>query len=94
MRLALVVSALALMSLSCATPSLSMDLPANITSEKVGKIQKGTTTRADLQKIFGDPEVKVNAPDGAGYFYKDMNLGSLWVQFNENWIVTDYEWSE
>ena len=89
-----IVFLLAVMMVSCATPSLNVQTSTTITPEKISKVKKGATTRQDLKEMFGEPETKITTSEGPAYFYKDVNLNSLWVQFNDSWVVTDYEWSE
>ncbi|MBI4664803.1 MAG: hypothetical protein HY751_00180 [Nitrospinae bacterium] len=81
-------------AIGCATAPLGIDEPYRITAEKVGNIKEGVTTREDLKTMFGEPDMKVSAPEGAAYFYKDINLSSLWVEFTDDWTVSDYKWSE
>lgn len=85
--------ALALFS-GCATPSLGVEHPQAITGEKVAGIEIGATTRDDLNRMFGEPEMKVLAPEGVSYFYKDLNLNSFWALFSDDWTLVDYEWSD
>jgi hypothetical protein len=79
---------------ACATSSLGIHDTFAITTDKIAHIKKNVTTREDLRSMFGEPEIKVPFPEGATYFYKDINLHSLWVKFNEDWTVTDYEYSQ
>jgi hypothetical protein len=79
---------------SCATASLNIDEPDAITAEKTSRIKKGQTTRDELKAMFGEPEMKIPSPEGATYFYKDINLHSVWARFNEDWTVTDFEISQ
>lgn len=93
MRFALAVVVM-LFSGSCATASLKIDEPNAITAEKTSRIRKNVTTRDELKAMFGEPEMKIPFPEGATYFYKDINLHSIWVRFNEDWTVTDFEISQ
>lgn len=93
MRLVIAVMVL-LLSGSCATASLNIDEPFAITTEKISHIKKNATTRDDLKAMFGEPEIKIPSPEGATYFYKDINLHSIWARFNEDWTVTDFEVSQ
>jgi hypothetical protein len=79
---------------SCATASLNIEEPTGITSEKTSRIKKNVTTRDELNAMFGEPEMKIPFPEGAAYFYKDISLHSIWVRFNEDWTVTDFEISQ
>jgi len=79
---------------SCATVSLNIDEPNVITAEKTSRIRKNLTTRDELKSMFGEPEMKIPFPEGTTYFYKDINLHSIWVRFNEDWTVTDIEISQ
>ncbi|MGK7345773.1 MAG: hypothetical protein ACNS63_08185 [Candidatus Nitrospinota bacterium M3_3B_026] len=88
-----VLFAFALFS-GCATPSLGVEHPHAITGEKVGKVKTGATTRDDLDRMFGEPEMKIPTPEGVSYFYKDLNLNSFWALFSDDWILIDYEWSD
>lgn len=93
MRLVTAVMVL-LLSGSCATASLNIDEPSAITTEKTSRIKKNVTTRDDLKTMFGEPEIKIPLPEGTTYFYKDINLHSIWARFNEDWTVTDFEVSQ
>lgn len=82
---------------SCATPpSINITLPKNISKDKISSVEKGVTTIDELTKLFGAPEMTLPGEEGrnAGYFYKDMNLSSLWAEVDDNGIVVDYIWSE
>ena len=93
MRLAAAVMAMFLFG-SCATASLNIDEPGAITKDKTARIKKNVTTRDELKAMFGEPEIKIPSPEGTAYFYKDISLNSLWVRFNEDWTVTDFEFSQ
>lgn len=93
MRLVIAVMAMLFVG-SCATASLNIDEPTAITVEKTSRIRKNVTTRDELKAMFGEPETKIPFPEGATYFYKDVNLHSIWVRFNEDWTVTDFEISQ
>jgi hypothetical protein len=84
----------ALFAGSCASVSLNMEEPTSITTAKASSIRKNLTTRDDLKTLFGEPEMKIPFPEGVTYFYKDINLHSIWVRFNEDWTVTDFEISQ
>jgi len=92
----LAAAAIALMTIisGCSTPSLGLGYRQAITKEKVARIKIGETTRDKLNEMFGEPEMKVLTSDGVTYFYKDLNLNSLWAVFDDEWILRDYEWSK
>ncbi len=78
---------------ACATPSLEIDSPSAITRDKIAQLQKGVTTRQEVERLFGAPEMEVPTPDGVGYFFKDVNLGSLWILYDDEEKVAKYKWS-
>jgi len=78
---------------ACATPSLEIDSPHAITKDKIAQLQKGVTTRQEVERMFGGPEMEVPTPDGVGYFFKDVNLGSLWILYDDEGKVAKYKWS-
>ncbi|VAX23099.1 hypothetical protein MNBD_NITROSPINAE04-799 [hydrothermal vent metagenome] len=93
MRVILLISVALLVS-GCSTASLGVKDPQAIQSEKVSSIVTGVTTRDELTQMFGEPEMKIPAGGNSYYFYKDLNLNSLWVVFNEDWTVQTYKWSD
>ncbi|MBF0170427.1 MAG: hypothetical protein HQK87_04955 [Nitrospinae bacterium] len=76
---------------ACATKPLGIPAPVKIAPETVGGIKEGGTTRAELLKQFGEPEMKIPTEEGMTYFWKDPDLNSLWVLFAEDWTVREYE---
>ena len=92
MRVILFFSVVLLVS-GCSTASLDVKDPRGIQSEKVSSIVTDVTTRDELTRMFGEPEMKIPAGGNSYYFYKDLNLNSLWVVFNEDWTVQAYKWS-
>lgn len=95
-KLSLLVLAIALaFSSGCmSTKSLGAEDPFGVTKPKAKQIKIGVTTRDQLQELFGPPNMKVTNPEGVYYFYKDINLGALWVEFGDDWFVRDFEWTD
>ncbi|VAX19717.1 hypothetical protein MNBD_NITROSPINAE01-1608 [hydrothermal vent metagenome] len=77
----------------CSTVSLGVNDTYAITSEKVSRIDEGSTTMEQLNEMFGKPEMNIPAESGAYYFYKDLSLNSLWVVLDDNLTVKKYTWS-
>jgi len=79
---------------ACTTERLNLKADTNITKEKVAQIKKKATTKAQVETTFGEPLDRVILPDGERYFYKDFNLMPLYVEFDKNGVVNDYEYGE
>lgn len=78
---------------ACATEPLGIPATGKIESGAAESIKAEVTTRAELLKMFGEPEMKIPTAEGMTYFWKDPDLNSLWVLFSEDWTVQDFEWS-
>ena len=89
----LIVIAIATLS-ACATEPLGIPASDTIKAGDIESIKVDVTSRTELIKRFGEPEMKIPTSDGMTYFWKDPDLNSLWVLFSEDWTVQDYEWSE
>ncbi len=77
----------------CYTPALDVEDRYGVTKEKVAQISTGETTKAQIEELFGAAEMEVLTKDGTTYFFKDLNLNTLWVIYNDDSTVADYEWS-
>ncbi|MBI5178014.1 MAG: outer membrane protein assembly factor BamE [Nitrospinae bacterium] len=77
---------------ACSTERLNIKADTNITKEKAARITKGKTTKAQVEAVFGEPMDRVLLPEGERYFYKDFNLRPLYVEFDKNGVVTNYEY--
>jgi hypothetical protein len=90
----LLVISLTLAIGACSTASLHVPTKQAITEERVDKIVVGKTTKEELVKMFGKPETRIASEDGLVYFFKDDSLASLWVVFDEDWLVKEIEVSD
>ncbi len=79
---------------ACSTASLHVPSEHAITSERTDKIVIGKTTKKELVTMFGKPETRIASEDGLVYFFKDDSLASLWVVFDEDWLVKEIEVSD
>ena len=85
--------ALILFVSGCSTPALDIDDRYGITDEKIAQINEGETTKEQIEELFGTAEMEVLTADGTTYFFKDLNLNTLWVIYNEDSTVAEFEWS-
>ncbi len=85
---------IAVLLAGCSTTPLGINTPTSITKDKMSQIDEGVTTRGRLTELLGEPEMKIPTEYGMAYFYKDVNLSSLWVVFDDDWTVREYNWSE
>lgn len=87
------VLAAALIAPACYTAPLGVKDKNAITGKKVSSIREGTTTKDNLARLFGEPEMEINSGGTWTCFYKDLNLNSLRVVLNEDGTVREFEWS-
>jgi len=82
---------LSVMLMGCATERLNLHEKSVISDSKILKIKKGRTTKDEIKNIFGEPfdVVKLNGKEG--WFYKDINLKPLYLQFDDSNTVTYFE---
>ena len=78
----------------CMTKHKIVAPEGGVTKEKVASITKGVTTIAELEKMFGAPEMALSRKDGTKLLFKDLNLRSVVVVVDQNDVVSDYTWSE
>ncbi len=90
----LVLVAVLLLVTACATEPLGVPAAGKIEPSVTASITEEVTTRAELLKTFGEPEMKIPTAEGMTYFWKDPDLNSLWVLFSEDWTVKEFEWSQ
>ena len=82
------------LTIGCSTASLNVPDQHGITSEKVATISEGETTKEQIEQLFGVAEMEVLSSEGTTYFYKDLSLNTLWVVFNEDDTIAQFEWSD
>lgn len=85
-----IVIALFLVLAGCATQRLNLPTENVVTAEKVAQIKKGTTTKVEVEALFGVPYDRIVFPDSETWFYKDFNLKPLHIEFDINGIVKNY----
>lgn len=79
---------------ACSTAPFQIDEPYAITKEKITLLKAEKATREDVTRMFGEPEMVTPTEKGAAYFYKGLNLNSLWVTFNADGTVNKLKWSD
>ncbi|HEB71659.1 MAG TPA: hypothetical protein ENI77_03460 [Nitrospirae bacterium] len=79
---------------ACASNSLQIDEPYAITKEKIALLQAGKTTKEDVTRMFGEPEIVTPVKGGKVYFYKSLSLNALWVTFKPDGTVKKLKWSD
>ncbi|MDH5543233.1 MAG: outer membrane protein assembly factor BamE [Nitrospinota bacterium] len=82
---------LSIMLMGCATDRLALHEKAAISDSKILKIQKGRSTREEIRGIFGEPFDTVTLNGKESWFYKDINLKPLYLEFDKNGVVSDFE---
>ena len=76
---------------SCSTQHLEISRKDNITADKIWTLRKGTTTKAEVESEFGAPMDRIVVKDGEKYFYKDFNLRAVYMEFDKNGVLVDFE---
>lgn len=79
---------------SCYTSHLDISRKDNITADKLWDLKRGATTKAEVETAFGAPLDKVVVKNGEKYFYKDFNLHSVYMEFDKEGVLVDYEGSK
>jgi len=79
---------------ACATDSLEVDEPYAITKEKIAQLKSKKSTKEELTRLFGEPEMITPVKGGEVYFFKSLNLNSLWVTFRSDGTVKKIKWSD
>jgi len=87
---ALIVAAVS----SCSTAHLDISRKDNITAEKLWGLRRGATTKAEVESAFGPPLDKVVVKNGEKYFYKDFNLRAVYMEFDKEGVLVEYEESK
>ncbi|MBI3582102.1 MAG: hypothetical protein HY098_08550 [Nitrospinae bacterium] len=87
---ALIVAAVS----SCSTPRIDISRKDNITAEKLWGLRRGATTKTEVESAFGEPLDKVVVKNGEKYFYKDFNLRVVYMEFDKEGVLADYEVSK
>ncbi len=77
---------------ACASNSLQIDEPYAITEEKIALLKEGKTTKDDVTRMFGEPEMVTPVKGGKVYFYKSLSLSALWVTFKPDGTVKKLKW--
>ncbi|MDH5477227.1 MAG: hypothetical protein OEY50_02745 [Nitrospinota bacterium] len=77
----------------CSTASISVKHPSVITAEKRKVVKNGADKQVVLATL-GAPESRLISDDGETLFFKDINLSSVWVQFDKEDKVKGWEWSD
>lgn len=79
---------------ACSTAPLQIDDPHAITKEKIARLKAEKATKEDVTRMFGEPEMVTPTEKGDTYFYKSLNLNSLWVTFKSDGTVKKIKWSD
>ncbi len=79
---------------SCSTSHLDISRKDNITADKLWGLRRGATTKAEVESAFGAPLDKVLVKNGEKYFYKDFNLRAVYMEFDKEGVLVDYEVSK
>jgi outer membrane protein assembly factor BamE (lipoprotein component of BamABCDE complex) len=79
---------------SCSTAPLQIDEPYAITKEKVAQLKASKATKQEVTQMFGPPEMVTPTKKGETYFYKSLNLNSLWLTFKADGTVDKVKWSD
>ncbi len=88
----LMVLAIALtLAAGCSAKRVNLKDPNQISREKITLLKKRVTTKKDVEAIFGPPLDIIPIDEGETYFYKDFNLGLLWIAFNAKGVVVDFK---
>jgi len=87
------IFAIALLAAGCATPSPGINVPSAYGKGRLSGIKAGMTP-SQLEAILGEPESKLSTPDGDTYFFKDVNLVSVWALFGQDGKLADWKVSE
>lgn len=82
---------LCIMLAACASERLNIKVSDAITEEKIALINTGVFTKKDVIKTFGQPLNRLTMEKGETFFYKDFNLKSVWIQFDQAGFVTGYK---
>jgi len=93
MKGAIFAFALLAAAAGCATPSPGINTPSAFNKGKLGGIKTGMTP-AQLQAILGEPESRLSSPEGEAYFFKDVNLTSVWALFGQDGKLADWKVSD
>lgn len=89
------LAALALAALTaCSTAPISVDDPYAVTPAKAETVKTQVTTRGELVKMFGEPEMTVPTDEGEALFFKDLALNSFWAVIGPDGKVSDFDWSK
>jgi len=75
----------------CATQRLNLETSTTISKEKLVKIHKGASTKEEINALFGRPLDTLVFEKGEAWYYKDINITPLYIEFDHNGIVTDYK---
>jgi outer membrane protein assembly factor BamE (lipoprotein component of BamABCDE complex) len=75
----------------CATERLHFDTSTTISKEKVARIRKGTSTKEEINALFGRPLDTLVFEKGEAWFYKDINIVPLYIEFDASGIVSDFK---
>lgn len=76
---------------ACSTKSLGIADPHAITSSKVNSIKMDVTTSSELEAMFGIPVFKEEHSSSFTYFFKDLNLSSIWVKLDKSDRVISFK---
>ncbi|MEE8484359.1 MAG: hypothetical protein V3S46_07150 [Nitrospinota bacterium] len=88
----LMVLAIALvLAAGCSTKRVNLKDPNRITKEKITLLKNRVTTKKEVEAIFGPPLDIIPIDDGETYFYKDFNLGLLWIAFDAKGVVVEFK---
>ncbi len=79
---------------ACSTSHLDIGRKDNITAEKLRGLRRGATTKAEVESALGAPLDKVVVKNGEKYFYKDFNLRAVYMEFDKEGVLVDYEESK
>lgn len=75
----------------CATERLHLKTDTAISKDKIAQIRKGKSTKKDITALFGRPLDTLVFEKGEAWFYKDINIVPLYIEFDNNGIVSDYK---
>jgi len=77
---------------ACATERLQIKHSYEITDAKISQLDKGSTTKESLVKLFGKPLDSIQEKNGVEHwYYKDFNLRALYLTLTPQGILDDYD---
>lgn len=76
---------------SCSTQYMELGHKDNLTMDKIATLKKGSTTKPEVESVFGEPTDMILTANGEKYFYKDFNLRSVYMEFDKNGLLVDFD---